>query len=192
LCTGKAYLVSYRGWVDKLIEFSDLHENNVLVQAEYLPSTDEPEFVPKISDLGEGKDISTALRIESEQAEDAARSFSLEDILPPEGQTATKESDIYAWAMLAIRIIWECHSKLADEEGKVYYPVKFMRVLENCLHPDPQIRLDAQTLYIILDEIMNGEDGLAEGEDNDIEWYDETYELPEIHKRMSGWLSLSS
>ncbi|KAF4629039.1 hypothetical protein G7Y89_g9111 [Cudoniella acicularis] len=157
----------------------DLHENNVLVQEEQVPDCDEIECVTLISDLGEGKDMAKLSTYKATEIPAVPGFFSIEDSLAPEvaARGSSKESDIYAWAVLAVKIISKCYTRLADEDGKVYYPAKLMRVLEQCLDPNPNIRFDAVSLCYVVEEIREGPSGLRGGGD-DTEWFDESYELP--------------
>ncbi|CAM1507513.1 Fc.00g071540.m01.CDS01 [Cosmosporella sp. VM-42] len=166
----------------------DLHENNVLIQEHHAADCEETEYVALISDLGEGKDMTKLTSPEAEGRAPLPGVFSFEDSLAPEGKFggSSKEADIYAWAMLAVKMISTSYDTLA-EDGHVYFPAKLMRVLEQCLDADPKARFDAKSLCFVMEEIKDGLSGSGYGGD-DCEWFDETYELPGARRAPPGRL----
>jgi hypothetical protein len=89
-------------------------------------------------------------------------------------------ADIYSWGILGIKIIKDKHEFLRDRNGELIYPAAMMRVLEQCIDPDPAGRLSAGPLVFAMDEVLDGPSGLAAGDET--EWYDSSYDLPEARK----------
>lgn len=154
-----------------------------------------------LSDLGEGKDITQSAA--SQAPRNPTASVSLADFIPP-GAThefqGSKAADVYAWGQLGVEIIRANYATLLNKNGEVVYPGSLMRVLERCLDPDPAGRFDAKTLVVVMDEVLNGPSGLIAGAyGGDVEWYDGSYELPQLQQKLettydlrSSWLTLTS
>ncbi len=149
---------------------------------------EEPEFDCLLSDLGEGKNLSYS----AESREYMAPNISSSSL-------GAKADDIYAWGRLGVEIISTYSHLLQSPDGGLY-PAALMRVLERCLDPNPEGRFDAKTLVVVMDEVMDGPGGLAAmAYGNEVEWYDDGYELPQLRKKMESslqlkehWLTLSS
>ncbi|KAF2258979.1 kinase-like protein [Lojkania enalia] len=191
----------------------DIHPKNVLVTSLRQAGKDEIEFDCLLSDLGEGKDITTTVRNMALQplacsASIGTYSPAYADFLSPEIANQPRDSstadDIFSWALLAVKIIsnGKIFPLLCDNDGKILYLAGLMRVLERCLDPNPSGRFDAASLVVVMDEVMDGPSGIAAtAYGRETEWYDGSYELPQVRKRLetdselnltSGWLKLSS
>ncbi len=166
----------------------DIYPKNVLVQSVKLAGDEEPEFDCLLSDLGEGKNLSYSAE---------SREYMAPNIVS--SSLGTKADDIYAWGRLGVEIISTYSHLLRNPDGELY-PAGLMRVLERCLDPNPEVRFDAKTLVVVMDEAVDGPGGLAAmAYGNEVEWYDESYELPQLRKKLESslelrehWLTLSS
>jgi hypothetical protein len=142
-----------------------------------------------LADLGEGEAIETTLggailpRIRDGVA--------LDQYLPPEVFTRghTTNSDIFAWAQLAVDIVRLNYSSLADDQGRVKYPEKLMTIIEDCLNDSPEERYTADELVVFLEEI--GKEFVS-GNPNDITWTEGSFEFSRTARRLSSSLQLPS
>ena len=174
---------------------------------------DEIEFDCLLSDLGEGKDITTTVKNMDLQSLTSSSSmttgsYPYANFMTPEitnhPQDSSTADDIFSWGLLAVKIIsnGKIFPLLCDDDGKVLYLAGLMRVLERCLDPSPARRFDATTLVVVMDEVMDGPSGIAASAyGGETEWYDGSYELPQVRKGLEtdselnltpGWLTLSS
>jgi hypothetical protein len=146
-----------------------------------------------LSDLGEGKTISKTLETGSGHNQTAGRDIGLNEYQAPEGygQENLKKQDIFAWAQLGVDIIRLNYTKLADENGEVLFPVRLMRLLEHCLHPDLRFRFEADHICHVIDEIKDGSSGLATEDEGEVEYFEGSYKLPEVRRRLSSSVQLS-
>ena len=165
-----------------------------------------------LSDLGEGKDITRSAKSGESQpssssdpssSNSTATIISLEEYIAPDianNSRGSKADDIFAWGQLGVEIIRKNYKLLRNKDGDVIYPAGLMKVLERCLDPNPAGRFDAASLVVVMDEVIDGPSGLAAsayGEET--EWYDGSYELPQVRKKLETtyelgphWLALTS
>jgi hypothetical protein len=159
-----------------------------------------------LSDLGEGKDITrsaTSRESQPSSSNSTATIFSLEEYIAPDianHSRSSKADDIFAWAQLGVEIIRKNYELLRSKDGDVIYPAGLMKVLEGCLDPNPAGRFTAASLVVVMDEVIDGPSGLsASAYGEETEWYDGSYELPQVRKKLATtyelgphWLTLAS
>ncbi|KAK5987852.1 hypothetical protein PT974_11986 [Cladobotryum mycophilum] len=163
------------------IAHRDLHMNNVLVESNSYPDSNDIEFTALLADLGEGKILNPL-----------TTSTSSYNLGSPLQQVDAKKGDIRAWAQIGVEMIRINYDKFHDGDGVVRLPEKLMRMLEECLSNEPGLGYEANTLEFMIQEVT---DMLSECEDwstLSTGWIEGCYELPEMRKHLGSSLQLSS
>jgi hypothetical protein len=142
-----------------------------------------------LADLGEGKAIETSTG--GSNLPKIRYGIALDQYLPPEVLTCghMRNSDIFAWAQLAVDIIRLNYSSLADGQGKVKYPEKLMTIIEDCLNDSPEERYTADELVVFMEQI--GKEFVS-GNPSDITWTEGSFEFSRTARRLSSSLKLPS
>jgi hypothetical protein len=131
-----------------------------------------------LSDLGEGKQIVLSARHEGCSSGTDSSHLGLNEYCAPEisKQGYTKETDVYAWARLAVSIIRTYNARLAHADEFVRFPIKLIALVQACLDENPKYRLTAESLVFMLDDAQNS---LIDKDPAKVRWTDESYDLPQ-------------